>query len=185
MLEVLPEGIDINDVEIQFQDEARFGQQGSITRIWAPKGSRPQVIRQGQFISANIFGSVCPDRDFGFALILPDKDTAMMQLFLDELSLTIPTGKHAVLVSDQASWHKTTKLKTPQNISLLFLPPYSPELNPIEQLWRQLKHGWLANRCFEDYDDIVNVASRAWNEFVATSGAIKRLCSRGWATLEC
>ena len=151
--------------------------------MWARKGTRPRVIRQKQFISANLFGAVCPEHDEGFALILPDKDTVMMQLFIKEFSKTIPTGRHAVLVTDQASWHKTPKLKIPSNISLLFLPPYSPELNPIEQLWRQLKHKWLANRCFDDYLDIINSTAYAWSEFSNTCGAIKKLCSRSWAIL--
>lgn len=107
----------------------------------------------------------------------------MMRLFLKEFSKTIPAGRHAVLVTDQAGWHKTVSLKVPANISLLFLPPYSPELNPIEQLWRQLKHSWLANRCYKSYVDIMNAAAFAWKSFTQNSGAIKQLCSRSWATL--
>lgn len=152
--------------------------------MWARTGTRPRVIQQKQFISTNIFGAVCPKYDKGFALILPDKDTEMMKIFLKEFSKSIPAGRHAVLVSDQAGWHKTPKLNIPSNISLLFLPPYSPELNPIEQLWRQLKHKWLANRCFEDYTDIMNSVANAWRSFTQTYGAIKKLCSRSWATLE-
>ena len=107
----------------------------------------------------------------------------MMRLFLKEFSKTVPSGRHAILVCDRAGWHKTTKLKIPSNMSLLFLPPYSPELNPIEQLWRQLKHGWLANRCFENYADIMNAVTLAWKAFTGISGAIEKLCSRSWATL--
>jgi transposase len=179
----LPKGVDLKDVELHFQDESRVGQQGSTTRTWAKKGTRPQAIKQKQFISANIFGTVCPERDSGFALILPDKDTSMMQLFLDELSKTIPPKKHAVLITDQAGWHKTPKLKIPKNISFVFLPPYSPELNSIEQLWQQLKQRWLANRCFKDYKDIMMAAAAAWKSFTTVSGSIKSLCSRSWATL--
>jgi len=126
---------------------------------------------------------VCPERDSGFSLILPDKNTVMMQLFLAELSQTIPDGKHAVLIIDQAGWHSTPKLLIPKNITLFPLPPYSPELNSIEQLWRELKQGWLSNRCFENYEDIVEAVTQAWNEFVAIPGAIKRLCSRSWINL--
>ena len=175
----------MKNVEIHFQDESRIGQQGSTTRIWAQKGTRPQVVKQKQFISANIFGTVCPKYDKSFALILPHKDTSMMQLFLDELSKTIPLGKHAVLVADQAGWHKTPKLKKPKNISFVFLPPYSPELNPIEQLWQQLKQRWLANRCFKNYNEILKATSLAWKAFTGISGSIKQLCSRSWADLVC
>lgn len=183
VLKSLPEYVDPKKVDIYFQDEARIGQQGSTTRIWARKGTRPRVVQQKQFISANIFGAVCSKQDKGFALVLPDKDTAMMQLFLREFAKTIPAGRYAIMIVDQASWHKTPKLKIPSNISLLFLPPYSPELNPIEQLWRQLKHKWFANRCFDDYLDIMNTTASAWKTFTQTPGAIKKLCSRSWAVL--
>jgi transposase len=181
----LPNGIDLKNVELYFQDESRIGQQGSTTRIWAKKGTRPRVEKQKQFISSNIFGVVCPKQDKGFALILPYKDTEIMQMFLNEFSKTIPKGIHAVLVADQASWHKTSKLKKPKNISLVFLPPYSPELNPIEQVWQQLKQRWLSNRCFKDYNDILKATSAAWKNFVSVKGAIKQLCSRSWANLVC
>lgn len=170
-------------VELYFQDESRIGQQGSTTRIWAKKGTRPRVEKQKQFISANIFGAVCPDKDKGFALILPHKDTQTMQLFLNEFSKTIQKNIHAVLVTDQASWHKTSKLKKPKNISFVFLPPYSPELNSIEQVWQKMKQRWLSNRCFKDYNDILKAVSIAWKNFINVPGAIKKLCSRKWATL--
>jgi len=180
----LPEGVEIKNVELYFQDETRIGQQGSTTRIWAPKGTRPRVVRQKQFISTNIFGAICPEQDKSFAMILPDKDTPTMELFLEEFSETIPNGKHAVLVVDRAGWHKALDLKIPRNMSFVYLPPYSPELNPIEQLWRQFKHGWFSNRCFESYEEIVDISVAAWNEFTRVPGAIKKLCSRKWAILE-
>lgn len=173
----------MKNVLIYFQDEARIGQQGSSTRIWAEKGTRPRIVKQKQFISANIFGAVCPEHDKGFALVLPHKDTSMMQLFLNELSKTIPSGKHAALITDQAGWHTTSMIKKPKNISFVFLPPYSPELNSIEQLWRQLKHGWLANRCFRDYKEIMLASASAWKAFTSIGGAIKKLCSRDWAVV--
>lgn len=107
-----------------------------------------------------------------------------MEFFLKHFSRTIPEGKHAVLVVDQAGWHKALKLKIPRNISFLFLPPYSPELNPIEQVWQQLKQGWFSNRCYKNYEEIVDVAVNAWNSFTSLPGTIKKLTSRNWATLE-
>ena len=179
----MPAGVELKDVELYFQDESRVGQQGSTTRIWAKKGTRPRVVKQKQFISANIFGAVCPAQDKGFALVLPYKDTSLMQLFLDELSKTIPAGKHAILITDKAGWHTTPKLKTPTNISFVFLPPYAPELNSIEQVWQQIKQRWLSNRCFKDYKAILAAISSAWKAFTGVSGTIKNLCSRSWATL--
>jgi transposase len=179
----LPAEVELKDVILGFQDESRIGQQGSTTRIWAKQGTRPCAIKQKQFISANIFGVVCPAQDSSFALILPDKDTSMMQLFLDEFSKTIPAGKHVALIIDRAGWHITQNLKIPKNISFVFLPPYSPELNPIEQLWQQLKQKYLSNRCFKNYKEILSSVSSAWKDFTSVRGTIKSLCSRGWATV--
>lgn len=183
MAKSLPAGVDLKDVVLGFQDESRVGQQGSTTRMWAKQGTRPCAIKQKQFISANIFGVVCPAQDKSFALVLPDKDTSMMQMFLDEFSKTIPAGKHVALIIDRAGWHITQKLKTPKNISFVFLPPYSPELNPIEQLWQQLKQRYLSNRCFKNYKEILSSVSSAWKSFTGVDGAIKSLCSRSWAVL--
>jgi transposase len=179
----LPDGVNLKNVVIGFQDESRIGQQGSTTRMWTKQGTRPCAIKQKQFISANIFGVVCPNHDSSFALVLPRKDTEMIQLFLDEFSKIIPRGKHVALVVDRAGWHITQNLNIPKNISFVLLPPYSPELNPIEQLWQQLKQRYLANRCFKNYKEILSSVSFAWKEFTGTSGAIKNLCSRSWASV--
>ena len=92
-------------------------------------------------------------------------------------------GRHAVIIMDGAAWHTTKKLPTFDNISLLFLPPVSPELNPMEQVWRQLRQDHLANRCFKDYEDIVDATCHAWNQFVSNVEAVKFLCHREWAII--
>jgi len=97
--------------------------------------------------------------------------------------MKIPKGRHAVLVLDQAGWHTTGKLKCFKNITLISLPPASPELNPTEQVWRQLREDSLANRCFKDEEDIVSACCEAWNNFDEKPGAVKSLCSRDWANL--
>lgn len=114
---------------------------------------------------------------------MPTVNTEAMQLHLDQIAAEIPSDRHAVLVLDQAGWHTTKKLKLSNKITLLHLPPASPELNPTEQLWRQLREDSLANRSFADYDDIVTCVCEAWNQFVGQVGAIKKLCSRVWANL--
>jgi hypothetical protein len=179
----LPKGIELKDVEVWFQDEHRIGQQGSLTRIWARKGSRPRVARQQQFIYGYIFGAVCPCEDKGAAVIMPHANTQAMQFHLEEIAQNVAQGKHAVIVLDKAGWHISKDLKIPKNISLLALPPYSPELNPQEQVGRQMKHNDLANRVFKSYAEIVKACSAAWNKIVSTPGTIHSLCSRSWATL--
>jgi transposase len=84
---------------------------------------------------------------------------------------------------DRAGWHTTNKINCFNNITIMPLPPYSPELNPVEQLWQNLKQRYLANRCFKDYDDILDKSCDAWNDVLKEDGFIKNLCTRGWAIL--
>jgi transposase len=88
-----------------------------------------------------------------------------------------------VIVLDKAAWHTTKRLKKFSNISLLPLPPASPELNRTKQLWQVLRNEHLANRCYEDYSDIVDACCDAWNVFVDTLSRVKNLCSKSWANL--
>jgi hypothetical protein len=181
--ELLPQGIELKDVEVWFQDEHRIGQQGSLTRVWARKGTRPRVVRQQQFIYGYIFGAVCPSEDKGAAVIMPHANTQAMQVHLEEIAQNVAYGKHAVVVLDRAGWHISKDLKIPNNISLVALPPYSPELNPQEQVGRQMKHNDLANRVFKSYAEIVKDCSSAWNRIVNTPGSIRSLCSRSWTNV--
>ena len=120
-------------IEVWHQDEARVGQQGTLTYVWADKGSRPATLRDQRRQSAYLFGAVCADRGVGAALVLPHANADAMSLHLAEISRHVAAGAHAVVVLDGADWHQTGgRLKVPGNISLLRLPPYSPELNPQE-----------------------------------------------------
>lgn len=179
----IKEEIENNKIEIWWQDESRVGQQGSLSRVWAAKGTRPRVVRQKQFLSTYIFGACCPEKDKGCALILPECTTGMMQLHLDEISKNVEKKHHAILIMDRAGWHTTEALIIPKNITILPLPSYSPELNPMEQVWQKLKHGSLSNRVFKNYDEIVESCVQAWNSFCDEEGNIKSLCSRSWAKI--
>jgi len=88
-------------------------------------------------------------------------------------------------VLDRAGWHTNKNLKRFDNLTLVPLPPTSPELNPVEQLWQQLKDNYLSNRCFEDEEEIVSCSCTAWNNFTDKKDAIRNLCSRDWAMLKC
>lgn len=160
-----------------------MGQQGTLTRVWVPKGMRFRLTRQQQFLNAYLFGAVCPARDVGAALVLPYANTAAMKEHLGEIALHVPTGRHGVVVLDQARWHTARHLHIPANLSLLPLPPYSPELNPQENVWEVLRADALANRCFDSIDHIVDAACEAWQNFIAVPNKIKSLCSRDWAVV--
>ena len=151
--------------------------------MWAEKGTRPRVVRQQHFNYTYIFGVVCPARDEAVGLIMPYANMNTMQIHLEHISAKIPKGRHCALIMDQAGWHTTQKLKKFHNLTLISLPSYSPELNPVEQLWQQLKDNELSNRCFKDDEEIVSCCCIAWNNFTDKKGSIKNLCSRDWATL--
>lgn len=173
----------MDSIDIWFQDEARVGQRGTMTRTWSPKGTRPRIIRQQQFEYAYIFGAFCPARDEAVGLILPYANTHSMLAHLKEISASIPEGRHGVLVLDQAAWHTTSKVDIFENLTMISLPPASPELNPAEQVWQQLRDNWLANRCYDGYEAIVEACCDAWNNFVDTPNRVRNLCSRDWINL--
>ncbi len=170
-------------IEVWFQDELRAGQQGSLSRAWAKKGTRPRRIRQRQYKSSYIYGAICPKKDKGCALVLPYASTEGMQIHLDEISKNVTRGYHAIIVMDGAGWHVANDLKIPNNITLMKLPPYSPELNPMEQVFQQLRKLKLSNACYDSHEEIDNACVDAWNEFISEKGAIKRLASRKWANV--
>jgi transposase len=104
-----------------------------------------------------LFGAVCPARGAGAALVLPHANADAMNLHLAEISRHVTPGAHAVVTLDGAGWHQTGgRLRLPENLSLLKLPPYSPELNPTENIWQFLRQNQLSNRVFNSYDDIVD-----------------------------
>ena len=104
-----------------------------------------------------------------------------MNLHLKEISTQVTEGAHAVVILDQAGRHTTNDLDLPDNISLLFLPPYSPELNPIENLFQFLRHNFLNARVYDTYDHIVDTCCWAWNSLIKIDGQLKSITTRSWA----
>lgn len=182
VLASLPDDTKPDQVDIWFQDETRVGQQGSITRIWAEKGTRPRAVRQQQFEYSYIYGAVCPSTGQSVGLILPCVNMIAMTAHLEAISQQVPEGRHAIIIVDGAAWH-SAKLNL-HNITLLKLPPYSPELNPVEQVWLWLKQKWLSNRVYENYEAIVDACCHAWNQFADNEALVSRLCTRQWANLK-
>lgn len=150
--------------------------------MWGERGSRPRAPRDQRYNWAYLFGAVCPDRATGAALVLPYANIQAMNLHLQEISTQIAPDAHAVLILDGAGWHKPgRKLTVPDNISLLFLPPYSPELNPVENIWQFLRQNFLANRVFATYDAIVDACCKAWNRLIAMPDRIRSITARDYA----
>jgi hypothetical protein len=159
----------------------RLGQKNPRTRRWARRGSRPAVLQDLRTESAYLFGAICPERGTGAAVVMPRADTEAMQGHLDEIARTIAAGAHAVVLLDQAGWHTTANLSIPKNITLLSLPPRSPELNPTENLWQFLRQTFLSNRVFETYEAVLDAACEAWNAVLDTPWRIMSIGLRDWA----
>lgn len=139
---------------------ARIGQKNKITRRWARRGTRPSAPHDQRTASTYIFGAVCPHEGKGAALVLPACNTEAMSLHLAEIANTVKPGAHAVLLLDQAGWHLSTRLIVPPNITIIALPPKSPELNPMENIWQFVRDNWLSNRIFASYEDILVDSSK-------------------------
>jgi transposase len=104
-----------------------------------------------------------------------------MQWHLDEISSQVAPGAHAILLLDQAGWHTTKKLAVPPNITLLPLPPRSPELNPVENVWQFIRANWLSNRVFKSDDQIIALCCEAWNKLIDQPWKIMSIGRRKWA----
>lgn len=173
----------LDRVDIWFQDEARFGQQNTTTKIWAEKGTRPRVVQQQQYTYAYLFGAVCPTNGKTEALISPFSNMEVMKEHLALIAKATESGRHAVVIMDGASWHQEYLDEAFPNLSIIHIPPYSPELNPIEQVWSWMRQNEIANRTFKDYDDIVEKCSTAWNNFRSDINRVISLCSRSWINM--
>ena len=104
-----------------------------------------------------------------------------MQLHLNEISKQVDTKAHAVVLMDRAGWHSTGKLKIPKNLTIILLPPKSPKLNPVENIWQYLRANYLSNRVFENYEAIVEVTCDAWNKLISQPQTITSIGMRDWA----
>lgn len=167
-------------IRLYFQDEARVGQKGRLCHRWWPKGQRATGLCDRRFASTYIFGAVAPETGDAFGLILPQANTSTMSIFLEDFAKTVPDDVHVVMVLDQAGWHGAKKLVIPDNITLAALPPYSPELNPVEWVWLYLRERFLSLQLFADYNAIVDACCRAWNRFADDVKRVQSLCLHPW-----
>lgn len=166
-----------SSIELWFMDECGIEGDPRPRRRWVEKGSKPKSPYYGDHIRTNPIGAVAPEAGKFFSLIVPHSDATVFQIFLNELAKeTKDSKKQIVLVLDNASWHKQPKINW-HHFKPLFLPPYSPDLNPIEQLWRCLKegyfNGWIARTPMQ-LDDRLCVALRS---FIDNPGSVASITS--------
>jgi len=160
-----------------YQDEARFGQHGTITRVWARIGSRPRAIRQTQYDYLYVFSAVCPETGDAGGLITPHINTDTMNAFLEQFSRELPADVHAAMILDRAGWHVAGALRVPHNVTLVHLPPKSPELNPTENLWHYLRSHYWSNRLYKTWEDLQQAATAAWRATCLVPELIKSVCA--------
>lgn len=165
-------------MEWWFQDEARIGQQGTLTAVWAETGSRPEAIKQTEYEWVYLYAAVNPLTGVSSAMLAPTVNTGYMNEHLKFISRQLAPGAHAILVLDQAGWHVAKALAIPANITLPHLPPYSPTLNPVERLWAYLRGHDLSNRVFKNYDDLFEAAKGAWNRL--DDARLNSICHTAW-----
>ena len=146
-------------VRLLFQDEARFGRISDQRRCWAPLPLRPivgqQIVRQfvyGLAAVSPLDGELC-------SLVLPWVDAEAMSLFLAHTAARFP-NQYCLMLLDGAGWHRALTLRVPPNMQLLPLPPYSPELNPVEHLWDHLRENYLGNRVFLSLQQVIQQVCR-------------------------
>lgn len=148
--EALPEDARDKPIEVWFADEARVGQQGTLTRLWARTGTQPRAPRDCRYAWAYLLGAFRPERGVGAGLVMPYADIQAISAHLAEISAAVAPGAQAILVLDDAGWHSSAALVVLDNITLLPLPPHGPEINPVEDVWQYLRQAWLSLKIWED-----------------------------------
>jgi transposase len=166
-------------IRLMFQDEARFGRISDPRACWAPTPHRPTVnlalIREFRYE----YAAVSPwDGDLDY-MTAEKMNTENMTRFLAQVS-EAHTEEFIVMLLDGASSHKSKELKVPENVSLALLPPYSPELNPAEQIWNVLRRNYFANRVFDSLDAATKQAESGLAAMAADKKAMKSLTSWPW-----
>ena len=140
------------------------------------------MVRDNRHASAYWYGAICPAHRKGATVIMPAANTAGMNEHLQEISAQVAPGAHAVLVYDGAGWHQTgQQLRVPDNITLIRLPPYAPELNPVELVWEYLRANKLCRLVWNSYEEIVLACKQAWDFLINDPDRIASIGSREWA----
>jgi len=174
---ILPFAESDSKIRLMFQDEAGFGRINKPKYCWCFPGLRPTVpchhIREYRYA----YGAVDPIGGEKFFIVAPYCNTDCMNIFLDELSKAYPKD-YILLPFDGASWHRSKKLVVPENIRVLVLPPATPEMNPIEQIWKEIRKRGFRNEIFNSLNSVVDRLCDTINSL--TNDVIKSITKRDW-----
>lgn len=173
-IEKLAELMEEQNIEIWYQDECGVQGDPKPRRILCRKGSRPRIGFTGKHIKDNVVGAVRPSDGKFMSLIMPYVDTQTFQIFVNEMQQHVGDGK-VVMIMDNASWHKTRRLIWGKIIPF-YLPPYSPDFNPIERIWLVLKQSFFSTFVAKCHDDLSNRLVIALRFFILNQEVCKSIC---------
>lgn len=166
-------------LRVMFQDEARFGRINTPCRCWAPAGCRPEVGTQMVREYTYAYAALSPHDGVLDSLVLPEVNTEAMGIFLNEVSRRHP-NEWIAMYMDRAGWHTAKQLKLPGNLRVLHIPPYSPQLNPVEQLWDEMREKCFDNHVFDSLDAVEITLIKALTNLEAKPEQIRQLAGYDW-----
>jgi hypothetical protein len=175
---------DNRPVIIMAQDEGRFGRITDIRSCWAPKGIRPKVPRQVARTFVYVYAAVCMALGKMTSLILPYANTDMMNLFLEEVSAEFKEY-FVIMLVDGAGWHRSRDLKIPENIRLIQQPSHSPELNPVEHLWEELREKYLPNKAYKSLDAVEKALCKGLRNLHAHPDKVSSMTNFAYLKVTC
>ena len=166
-------------VKLMFQDEARFGRISDVRRCWAPFPVRPLCHGMLTHEYTYAYGAVDVVTGEFDSLILPHVNTGCTQIFLDEIARRHP-DKRIIMVLDGAGWHRSAALKAPPNLRLLALPPYAPELNPVEHIWDELREKHFHNKVFDSIEALEDQLATGLVALEEDPARVKSIVAWSW-----
>lgn len=171
-------------VRVLFQDEGRFGRISDRRRCWGPLPKRPivgsQVIREYIYSLT----AVCPENGQISSLIMPTVDTEIMSIFLSHTA-NVFEGDFCLMFLDRAGWHRSNELRVPKSMRLLPLPPYSPELNPVEGVWEYLRENYFGNRPLKSLDEVEDRLCQAIRSLIQSPELVRSITNYPWFNTIC
>jgi transposase len=167
-----------DQVELWFLDETGVEGDPRPRRRWSQPGKPRTVPHLGDHIRQNVIGAVCPANGALFSLIVDAVDSEVFQIYLDELAKAVPKseGKRQLLIMDNASWHKSAHLHW-HHFEPIYLPPYSPDFNPIERLWLRLKADWFWDFIAHSTQELTHRLCLALKSFIQDPPKTASICS--------
>ena len=166
-------------LRVMFQDEGRFGRINDPRNCWAPKGTRPNVPSQMVREYTYVFACVCPFDGVMDSLILPYVNSQTMSKFLEVVSSRHPDD-FILMFMDQAGWHKANALVIPKNIKIKWLPPYSPQCNPTEHVWENVREEFFNNHVFKSLKAVEDTLEKALKSLENDQSKIANMTGFKW-----